>query len=159
MHKKMSVRIRQLLTAPILAIGLTTMGASLPVSAADDASKGQLQIELNKLEDADGGQCRVYLLLRNKTGHRFSQLQLDLVSLDKGGIIAGRLAVDVGPFNAGKVSVRLFDMPSLKCESIGTLLLNDVLACQAEGAEPALDAQSCLALIEPGSRTDVPFQL
>lgn len=130
-----------------------------PATAADKPAAGRIQIELNKLEQTEAGQCRVYLLLRNKTGNRFSELQLDLVSMDKDGIIAGRLAVDVGPFNAGKFSVRLFDMPSLACDGIGSLLLNDVLGCKAPDAQPALDAPACLNLIDPSSKAGVPFQL
>ncbi|WP_440996306.1 Tat pathway signal sequence domain protein [Arhodomonas sp. SL1] len=116
------------------------------------AQEGRATVELNKLE-ADGADCRAYLVLENGTDITFETLRLDLVMFGQEGIIAKRLAVDTAPLAAGKTSVKVFAMSELTCAEIGRVLLNGVLACaDAEG-----DRDDCLARLSPESRAGVPF--
>jgi hypothetical protein len=129
---------------PVL-FGAGLIACTLPALAAES-----LRIELNKLEPQEGA-CRAYLVFNNHTSHSFSGLTLDLFLFDKKGIIAKRLAVDAAPLPADKTSVKLFDIEGLACNSVGRILVNDVLDCQDETGE----RQDCVALIEPASRSDV----
>lgn len=60
------------------------------------------------------------------------------------GVVARRLAVDVGPLPAGRTVVRLFDLAGQPCGGVGQVLLNDVLACGG-GADAAAAARAACA--------------
>jgi hypothetical protein len=124
-----------------------------------------ISLELNKLAPLEGGTgCRVYLVLANPGKEPVPELQLDLVLFGTDGIIAERVAVEVGPLLADKTDVRLFDLAGTKCGSIGHILLNDVLSCQVGGTAPAAggDAaadqrEACLERIAVSSLAAVPL--
>ncbi|RMD60630.1 MAG: Tat pathway signal sequence domain protein [Alphaproteobacteria bacterium] len=109
-------------------------------------------MELNKLAPHEGD-CQVYLVLENGTGEAFKSLKLDLVMFDTQGIVARRLAVEAGPLPAGKTSLKAFDINDLSCNSLGRILLNDVMSCEdAAGAR-----KDCLTFVSTSARTKVPF--
>lgn len=91
-------------------------------------SPSGLGIELNRLEPRDGGACRVWLVLRNDGAEALNPVRLDLVLFGRDGVVARRLAVDVGPLPAGRTQARIFDISAQGCDTIGHLLLNDLLA-------------------------------
>jgi hypothetical protein len=123
-------------------LAFATAGASL---AAGGASP--IRIELNKLEKS-GEACRAYLLIDNGKGEALRSLKLDLFALDPDGVIAKRVALEVGPFDAGKTVVKVFEFAGLPCDRLARILLNDVMACDApDGART-----DCLARIETASR-------
>ncbi len=111
-----------------------------------------VSIELNKLEPGKSA-CRAYLILKNTTPHHFDSLKLDLVMFDRDGVVAKRLAVEGAPLRPSKTSLKVFDIDGRSCETIGSILLNDVLACQ--GLQDVPD--DCLALVELSARGGVPF--
>jgi hypothetical protein len=126
--------------------------AVAPVSA-EPAAGGQIAIELNKLEP-NGAACRAYLVVKNQSGQAFDSLKLDLVMFDGGGVVAKRLAVQAAPLPEGKTSLKIFDIEGHDCAGIGSILLNDVLACEPEvGAT----TPGCLALVAASARGAVPF--
>jgi hypothetical protein len=90
-----------------------------------------LAIELNRLEPREGGACRVWLVLNNAGAEPLDPLRLDLVLFGRDGVVARRVAVDVGPLPAGRTQARIFDLTGQGCEGVGSILLNDVLACGA----------------------------
>ncbi len=124
-----------------------------------------ISLELNKLAPLDGATgCRAYFVIANPGGEAVPELQLDLVLFGTDGIIARRVAVEVGPLPADKTVVRLFDLAGTKCDAIGHVLLNDVLSCQVGNAAPAAGGgagddqrQACLERIAVSSRTAVPL--
>lgn len=130
----------------ITAIAICLTLAAAPVTAAD------VSIELNKLEQAQGA-CRSYLVLRNGTPAVFETMKLDLVLFDQDGIVARRLAVEMGPLPSAKTSLKVFNIDGVPCDQIGGLLLNDVIAC-ADAGGPRTD---CLTLIETSARGSVTF--
>lgn len=112
-------------------------------------SPAKIPLELNRLEQ-DGEICRVYLLVKNPEEAEVEAFKLDLVFFDKDGIIRNRLYVELGPLAASKTAVRLFDIPDAQCGALGSILVNDVVACSdAAGAK-----LSCLKRLELTSRTD-----
>lgn len=79
--------------------------------------------------------------------------KLDLFARDTVGVGARRLAV--GPVPEKKTLIRLFDFPSLVCLRFGSILLNDVMACDGAAAEP----EACLSAAVTAPRVaTVPFE-
>lgn len=122
--------------------------ASAEVSAPDDVSP--ISIELNRLETV-GEACRAYLMVENRT-EALESLRLDLFALDQDGVVAKRLAVQLGPVPGDKTVIKLFDFSGVTCKGVGSVLLNDVLACEDE-AGPRED---CLASLAVATKS-VPF--
>ncbi len=129
-----------------LCLGTALLAA--PAVGADG-----LKIELNKLEEADGA-CRAYLLFENKAESAFQSLKLDLVMFGLDGVITKRLAIEGGPLPKDKTSVKLFEISGLKCETIGRILLNDVINCQ-DSAGAKMD--SCIEMVTASSKNKVPL--
>jgi hypothetical protein len=121
------------------------------VHAQEDAP---LALELNKLEPvpaAAGGaaSCRAYLVAANPdNGARIDALRLDLVLFGTDGVIARRIALDIGPVQPGRTQVRLFDLRDLPCDSIGQILVNDTMICKVAGA----DRTDCMDRLKTASR-------
>lgn len=140
-----------------LMIVLAAAALFLPQAArAEDAPP--LTLELNKLEPiaATGGAagsatagCRAYLVANDpEGGPKFDALRLDLVLFGTDGVIARRIALDVGPVQPGRMQVRPFELRDLPCDSIGQILVNDALICKAGGA----DQTECLDKVKTTSR-------
>ncbi|EFH10753.1 Tat pathway signal protein [Pseudoroseomonas cervicalis] len=128
---------------------LATLAAlSLP-SLAEAQAEPRIGLELNRLESRPEG-CRVWMLLRNPSEQALDPLRLDLLVFGKDGVIARRLALDVGPLPQQKTMARIFDLAGQGCDGIGALLLNDLLAC---GAGPEGRA-ACLPRLALSSRVD-----
>ncbi len=125
---------------------LATALLAAPATGADG-----LNIELNKLEEADGA-CRAYLLFENKTAGEFRSLKLDLVMFGLDGVISKRLAIEGGPLPKDKTSVKLFEISGLKCDTIGRILLNDVINCQNSAGEKMDD---CIDIVTTSSRNNI----
>ncbi|MBO1075325.1 Tat pathway signal protein [Roseomonas marmotae] len=106
-------------------LALAASGWAAPAAAQQAQSLG---IELNRLEP-QGENCRVWMVARNPTSEAINPLRLDLLMFGKDGVIARRLALDIGPLPENKTQARIFDLVGLGCDSIGSVLLNDVLAC------------------------------
>ena len=145
--------------APMLGLGTYIMviraliAAFLVVAnATASAQAGGIDVELNKLEPVDGA-CRAYLVTQNLTDSTFEDVQLDVVMFDNDGIVARRLAVQIGPMARNKTSIKVFDIKNLACDDIGQMLLNDVLQCRSD--QGARD--DCLSLLSVSQRGNVPF--
>ncbi|ATR20798.1 TolQ protein [Roseomonas mucosa] len=138
----------RLLTAALSLTAATAL--ALPAAAQQDAAK-PITLELNRLEpkpDLQPPGCRAWLLMRNPGDTALDPLRLDLILFGKDGVIARRLALDVGPLPASKTLARIFDLSGLPCDGITGVLLNDLLAC---GPEPE-GRSACLPRIATSSR-------
>ncbi|MCI0753374.1 Tat pathway signal protein [Teichococcus vastitatis] len=141
--------VRQILLATATATGLLLLA---PFARAQTATP--IGLELNRLEARQEG-CRVWLVLRNPGEEAVDPLRLDLLVFGKDGVVSRRLALDVGPLPAEKTMARIFDLNGQNCDGIGTVLLNDLLACGASAEARA----GCLSRITLGSRVEgVPFE-
>ena len=132
---------------------LAAMPALVLVAATGTVALAQpapLRLELNRLE-AVGGGCRIYLVVGNDGPAALDSLKLDLVLFGTDGVIDRRLAVEAGPLRAAKTSVKLFDLQDFPCGRLGSVLLNDVLACQPATAE------DCFARMALTTRTPAGF--
>ena len=140
-----------------MALGLVAMALPAQAQPADwpPAAPG-LRIELNRLEPRENGACRVWFVLNNREAEARDPVRLDLVLFGRDGVVARRLAVDVGPLPARRTQARIFDGPGLARDGVGLLLLNDLLACGT--AEPAA-RNACMDRLALASRVDtVPFE-
>lgn len=122
--------------------------------AGDAATAGTgVGLELNKLEPEKDG-CRLYMLFKNETAHDFTAFKMDVVVFDGDGIVDRRIALDAAPLNQGRTVLKTYPVAGMGCESIGSLLLNDVYECSdANGAVP-----DCSGLARPSSRAAVEFK-
>lgn len=132
------------LCAGLLATVL--LGTVLLAAPAGAQAPEPISIELNRLEARAEG-CRVWMLVRNP-GAAADPLRLDLVIFGKDGVVARRLALDLGPLPAAKTMARIFDLAGTPCDGLGHVLLNDVLACGPDS--PA----ACLARLAVSSRAN-----
>jgi hypothetical protein len=139
--------------ALVLAIAALAAGAGAPhAQPATTPASAPPRLELNKLE-VDGQNCRVYLMADNGKGEAYRSFKVDLFVLDTDGIVAKRVVLELAPLAAKKTVIRLFDIAAVPCSRFGRILLNDVLACEAEtGAR-----QNCLAETETTSKASVPL--
>jgi len=142
------MRLMSLLVAALFgAAGLVPQ----PVRAEDAP---QLTLELNKMEpiaaaNNAGPGCRAYLIANDpEGGPKFDALRLDLVLFGTDGVIARRIALDVGPVQPGRIQVRPFELRDVPCDSIGQILINDALICKVGGA----DQTDCLDRLKTASR-------
>lgn len=129
---------RMSLTA-IFAVTMMTLGLN-----AAWAQEGDISVELNKLEP-QGGQCRAYFVINNKSGTDYEALKLDLVLFKPDGVIGKRFAVDLAPLKASKRAVKLFDIEGTPCEEVGSFLINEAMECRAASG-PVDDCLKGLAL-------------
>jgi hypothetical protein len=142
-----------------LLIATGWLAFQIPVSVISSAAAElAIPIELNKLEPlaTTPPGCRIYFVVSNPDPMPIPVLRLDLVLFGTDGVIARRVALDLGPLPAKKEAVRLFDLSGLSCKSIGQILVNDVLACQFTG-KPAAEQQrqACLDRLAVSSRATV----
>ena len=133
----------------VYAALLLMLSNAVPAMAADQPA---IRIELNCLEGVDSG-CRVYLVVGNDGAAALESLKLDLVLFGSDGVIDRRLALEAGPLRPAKTSVKLFDLTDLPCKGLGSILVNDVLACREVGGARA----DCFPRLALASRTPASF--
>lgn len=138
-------------TAVRLAGCATAMIGALAAGSASAQPAAPLKLELNRLEARDGGACRVWFVANNPGAEAIDPLRLDLVLFGRDAVILRRLAVDIGPLPAARTAVRIFDVGGLRCEEIGQLLLNDVLAC---GSTDMAQRMACAERLALASRAE-----
>lgn len=137
-----SVRALLLLLACIGPAAATTPDSDVP----------RVDIELNRLEQLDGG-CRLTLMLTNGLPAAIDALSIEAVLFDGDGRVERFLLLKTRPLAMGRTRVQQFDVRDLACEAIGRMLLNDVTECAGEGLDPA----TCLAAIRVTSRGEIAF--
>jgi hypothetical protein len=123
------------MTRLVMALFVLATLAMLAGAPAVRAAEG-LSLDLNKLEP-QGGSCRVTLVVVNGRPAAVEALKADLVIFGSDGVVARRLAVDLGRIAAEKTVVRVFEIPALGCEAVGSVLLNDLPTCRVEGETTA----------------------
>lgn len=133
--------------------GTLALALAMPWPAAGQAQDGALSIELNRLQDTEGG-CLSSFLLDNRTGHQLNRFQLDLVFFDPDGVAAKQLLLDMAPLYVDKQTFASFLVDGTTCDKIGSVLVNSVPACQnGTGLEIG-----CIDLLEVSSRSKVPLE-
>jgi len=159
-HEDESLKMHKIKFQHMLVAAVAMTLSAFPVFAQTPPgppSPGAIPLELNKLEPLTSGGpgCRAYFVVANPDAAPIEQLRIDLILFGTDGVIARRLAFDLGPLGPKKTSVRLFDVAGLPCDGIGRMLVNDVLLCKSTQEE---DHAGCLDRLALSSRTSVPLQ-
>lgn len=145
------MRAAALLSALVVTAGHSTLEVRAQTAApAAQAPAGKVSVELNKLESQEKS-CRAYLVIDNQTDKSYDALKLDLVLFQSDGIIGRRFALDLAPLKSMKRSVKLFDLDGVKCETIGSFLINDIMDCKIGST----DESGCLDRLTLTTRTNV----
>jgi len=134
----------QMILKPLITTIFLTM---LPLAA--QAETGKLQVELNKVEEIDGGGCRAFFLFRNQTGKSFAGFEMSLAILDGQGVIDRLLSIDASPLPVQRTTLKLFEIPEISCGNISEILLHDVTSCQPQNE----DQMDCFPILDLGSKT------
>ncbi len=100
---------------------------------AEEEKQSQISffVELNKLETSNED-CRAYFVISNTLDSACDAFKLDVVVFNTDGTIENRFAFDLSPMSPSKRSVKVFDLPNMRCEGIGSILINDVIECSAQ---------------------------
>lgn len=129
---------------PVALAGLVGLGSAAPARA----EPGKLTVELNKLEQTEGGGCQAFFLFHNQTGKAFSGFEMSLAILDTKGIIQRLLTIDAAPLPADRTSLKLFEIPKTQCGDVSEILLHEMPSCKPQnGAE-----MDCFPLLDLTSR-------
>ncbi len=135
----------------VRAAGLALAGGLLlallalaPLAGPARAGEGDLGIELNKVEDGQGG-CSAYFLFNNGLGATLDRFNLDIFLFDRQGVVLRQVLIDMAPLRHGKTRVAKFSLIDRPCAEIGRILVNDVTACRAEDGRE-LDCVTALAV-------------
>ncbi|QPC41841.1 hypothetical protein HW532_03385 [Kaustia mangrovi] len=134
------------------AMGLAAIAMAGLAPAAGAAGDGTIALELNRLEQRDDT-CRLTLLFTNRLDSAVDTLEIETVLFDREKRVERFVVFKSRPLKPGKIRAQQFDLTGLRCDGVGSVLVNDVTACKAGD----LDAAGCLARIAPSTRGDVPL--
>ena len=99
------------------------------------AQEGLLTVELNKLQEEEGGACRAFFLFRNELGLSLEAFEMSLAILDANGMIDQLLTVDAAPVPVARTTLKLFEFPEIACADISEILLHDIATCRPQNGE------------------------
>jgi hypothetical protein len=140
------------LCARLVPLVLPALALSVGPVAAQDA-KGRLTVELNKFEDDPGGSCRAFFLFRNQTGLTLDGFEMSLAILNTQGVIDRLLTIDAAPIPVARTTLKLFEIPQTRCDSISEVLLHEIGSCRPQNGEQ----MDCFPLLDLASRTSAPL--
>jgi len=128
------------------------LGGSVPAESQPSGPVA-LRMELSLLEQQESA-CRHYVTMENRTEVDFAALRFDLFLFDGAQGIVSRVAVASRRIRPSQTRVLVFDVPSVRCDRIARVLLNEVLICQEQGGRMRDD---CDDLVRTASRLKVPL--
>ena len=148
---RFAVMLACVFATPAFAQNEAPAVAATPQAAPAEGSA--ISIELNKLEPAQNA-CRGYFVVDNRSPKPLKELQIDVFLFDKQDVVLRRVALTFPNVRTSRMKVVLFDLADIKCEDIGRLLVNDVLACtDADGAA----IEGCADIVGVTTRTAAKF--
>lgn len=139
--------------ALVLALTAAAGGASAQESSPSTPA-ASLGLTLDALDPVEAG-CRLSFVVTNGLAREIEELSVEIAVFGVEGGFEKMLRLNFGLLLDGKTRVRQFDVAGTPCEGIGSVLVNDVAACDATALEP-LD---CLRALDVSSRGGVPFKL
>lgn len=133
---------------------LTVVAAVVLSGAGVRAQERAISIDLNDAANIDGA-CRLVFVAVNNGGAVLDKISYSVVTFDAAGKVGQSLTFQFGRLPVGKTKVVQFDLPSLNCDTISRLLVNDVSECVVDGkASPV-----CLDALATSTRTKITFGL
>ena len=128
------------------AIALLGLGIGVGPAIAQEQ---MLLIQLNKVEPTGDG-CQFHMVVENTSDTTFEVFSADLVFFDPAGVLSSRSTVSFGKLRPNKTHLRSFVFPTLTCEDVGQVLVNEVVQCQMNPARD-VDCLDALAVDHKGS--------
>lgn len=142
-------------TIAMLAAGIGLIAGALPAAAQEPVPAARaLSIELNSLSEAQGV-CRVYLIARNDMGVKIDDISVQIVLFDRDEHVSSFLTLKSGPLTVGKSRLMQFNLENVNCDSVSSILVNDITDCSGEGLTPA----ACLEALKVTSKASIPLSL
>lgn len=132
-----------LATSTLLLPALVLASAERSFAQEDPA----ISVELNRLQQSETA-CRMSLVFTNLLPVAIDALELETVLFDTEGRAGRFLILKSQPLIPGKVRVHQYDLDNTPCSEIGSVLINDVIACDGEGLDPS----ACLLKLDASSR-------
>src|SRR5262245_24308545 len=113
------------------------LGLQLLAVHTASAAEAKFLVELNTIEPVES-RCRLNFVIENKSDAAVDSMKLDLVVFSSDGGILRRLLAEMGPVRPVKTIVRAFVIDA-ECAKIGSVLVNEVNACEPGHAYSCLD--------------------
>ena len=118
------------------------------VTTQVEAMPTPVTLELNRLESVDNI-CRSYFVVGNNLSEPLTELQLDTFFFGPDDVVRQRVALTFENVRAEREKVVLFDL-DLACDDIGSILVNELLACTAASGP----VEGCADTLAVSSRTE-----
>lgn len=139
---------------PGLSVRLVLSAAAVALAshgvAAQDAETAQLSLELNTVQEVEGG-CLLSFVAQNGYAADIESVVFETVLFNKAGGVDRLTLFDFGALPAGRPRVRQFVVPQLSCADLGRVLINGASTCEAGD----LGAAACSEGLSLSSRIDV----
>lgn len=91
------------------------------------------------------------MVVNNPGETTYQSFKIDLVLFQTDGVIGKRFSIDLAPLKPRKKSVKLFEIDGIQCDKVGSLLINDVMECKADGGP----VSGCLDSLKTSTLTNV----
>ncbi len=118
--------MRSVILYPVLFAGIAAM---FPLAAAGTTGSGNLTLELNKVEEADGA-CRLTFRIVNRYQFKLEDINVEVYLVDNQGVALQSIQFPFGLVLPGKSRFAKFDIKGLPCSSIGGLFVNEFKSCK-----------------------------
>jgi len=126
------------------------LASNAAFAQSDTPPETALFVELNTLGVIETG-CRLTFMATNALGRDIDKLVLETVLLTKDGKVNRLTLFDMRDLPANRPRVRQFDVPSLSCDALGSVLINGIETCSGGAMEP----NECGRKLDLSTRTEV----
>lgn len=146
--------MRETLPALLALLALLLPASALAEQPSPATDTGKINLELNAKEQS-GDACRISFVIKNSLSAAIEDLTLELVLFNNNHQISKILQIKSSALPRGKTRVKRYAIKGLTCDSLGRVLINDVVSCKGEGLSP----QGCLSALKTSSRTTSKLEL
>lgn len=136
------------------AVDGTAPSASADGRKTSAVGGGALALELVATDARKGG-CRLSFAVRNGMEREIEEFSVEMAVFDTAGGLERLVLLRFGLLLDGKTRVRQFDLDGSSCETIGSVVVNDVASCTGNG----LTSLECLRALETASKVATGFGL
>jgi hypothetical protein len=137
-----------------LAIFGAAMAIATQNSAAQEAAKPELALELNAAQPSQKG-CRLTFVVANNLGKDLSKAAFEIALFNELGVVDTLTVLDFNELPSGKTKVSRFDLPGYDCAKVSRVLVNRATECAGDGVEPT----ACMRQLAPGTKAKITFGL
>jgi uncharacterized protein (DUF2141 family) len=137
-----------------LALVGTALALATQNSAAQDAAKPDLALELNAAQPSQKG-CRLTFVVANNLGKDLNKAAFEIALFNELGVVDTLTVLDFNELPSGKTKVSRFDLPGYDCAKVSRVLVNRATECAGDGIEPT----ACMRQLAPSTKAKITFGL